>query len=577
MFRTIRKAIYLLFLPAVLVSCGSIKPIFFGESTVIITTNVKQSEISDNNRVTVTNLKGESVLYSETELDYNKFNEYGFSKNEFSKKRRTLIISHPYYKSDTIVIDRTLRPVIFTLDVLGAITLYLSPSLIIDMSNGNIWKVKKSDKNQNIQLTYNETGQKNAIASFEGMMKNHVEKLNMGGILSAIQEHPEEPYISISKNAKNECLDAIFLKTSTIITEFNLIKSTKNYSTINPEDLNFLTKYYNRLNSFDSVRFASLPVLTNQDVILNSISNLFCSQLRDSAYHQTRTDYKSLYESKKYNYTSAVDAFIKEIDKKQSFLKNQSKLDSIYNSFQGYNSFKKEWKQTLEPVQQCTRTSYKKNDTYIQVNDNDPLKYIYNCKFDTSQSIQVNFTVPNHFFKGDYVVVKFDFPDETGYYTTEWAKDGTPVKKDGANRHVYYKYFKGRGVSYNSEYAENNRKNLENEEAIKIINRNDKLSLSEKMRLENQALQTTGSSHKYKKVFEIGTGKGQMNIEPLLNFVSRNCSPTNLSYYNSIYNKVAVDFELYDYGNGWSWNDQLLEDLYLSNPGVIDLGDKGTK
>jgi hypothetical protein len=565
------------FLAAVLSSCGSIKPISSEKSTVIIATNVKQSEISDKNRVVVTNLKGESVSNGSTKVDYNEFNEYGFLKNEFSKKRRTLIVSHPYYKSDTIVIRRTLRPGVFTLDLLGALTLYLSPSLIIDFSNGNIWKVKKSDKNQNVQLTYNETGQNNAIATFEGMMKNHVEKLNIGGILSAIQEHPEEPYISISKNAKNECLDAIFSKTSTIITEFNSIKSTKNYSTINPENLNFLIKYYNRLNSFDSVKFASLPVITNQDVILNSISNLFCSQLRDSAFHQTRTDYKSLYESKKYNYSSAVDVFIKEIDIKQNLLRNQSKLDSIYNSLQGYNSFKKEWKQTLQPVQKCTRKGYKKNDTYITTDDNDPLKYVYNCKFDTSQMIQINFTVPNHFFKGDYVVVKFDFPDERGYYTTEWAKDGTPIKDDVVNSHVYYKYFKGGAVSYNNQYSENNRKVMENEENSKKINRNDKLSSTEKMRLENQVLQTTGSLHKNKKIFSIGTGKGQMNIDALLNYVtgySLSCAPVNLIYYKDIYNQV--EFELYDFGEGWSWNNQVLENLYLSNPGIIDLGDKGT-
>ena len=561
----------------ILSSCGSIKPISSGRSTVIITTNIKQSEISDKNKVVITNLKGEYVSSDRTEVYYNKFNEYGFFKNDFSKKRTTLIVSHPYYKSDTIVIDRTLRPVVFTLDVLGAITFYLSPSLIIDMSNGNIWKVKKSNKNQNIQLTYNEAGQKNAIASFEETMKTHIEKLNLSEIFSAIQEHPEEPYISISQNAKNECLAAIFSKTSEIITQYNSLKSTTNYrSILNPENLNFLIKYYNRLNSLDSANFARLPEITNQEVVLKSISNLFCSQLRDSAYHQTRSDYKSLYDSKKYNYSSAVDFFIREADKKQIFLTNQRKLDSIYNSFQGYNSFKKEWKKTLEPVQQCMRTSYKKNDSYIKVSDNDPLRYVYKCKFDTSQTVQVNFTIPNHFFKGDYVVVKFDFPDETGYYTTERAKDGTPIKEDGANRHVYYKYFKGGGVYYNNDFADNNRKIMENEEAIRKINRNENLSSSEKMRLENQVLQTTGSSHKNKKVFEISTGKGQMNIEPFLNYMSRTCRPTNLSYYNSMYNQVAPEFELYDYGDGWSWNGELLENLYLSNPGIIDLGDKGS-
>ena len=160
MYRKLQKTVYLFFILAILVSCGSIKPISSGRSTVIITTNVKQSEISDNNRVVITNLKGESVLYSETEIDYNKFNHYGFFKNDFSKKRTTLIVSHPYYKSDTIVINRTLRPVVFTLDLLGALTLYLSPSLVIDFANGNIWKVKKTDREININLEYDDPNHK---------------------------------------------------------------------------------------------------------------------------------------------------------------------------------------------------------------------------------------------------------------------------------------------------------------------------------------------------------------------------------------------------------------------------------
>ena len=155
------------FLAAVLSSCGSIKPISSEKSTVIIATNVKQSEISDKNRVVVTNLKGESVSNGSTKVDYNEFNEYGFLKNEFSKKRRTLIVSHPYYKSDTIVIQRALRPGVFTLDLLGALTLYLSPSLIIDFSNGNIWKVKKSDREISINLDYGDSYHKMKLLAID--------------------------------------------------------------------------------------------------------------------------------------------------------------------------------------------------------------------------------------------------------------------------------------------------------------------------------------------------------------------------------------------------------------------------
>lgn len=188
------------FLSVILSSCGSIKPISSGRSTVIITTNIKQSEISDKNRVVVTNLTGEYVSSDRTEVYYNKFNEYEFFKNDFSKKRTTLIVSHPYYKSDTIVIDRTLRPVVFTLDVLGAITLYLSPSLIIDMSNGNIWKVKKSDKNQNIQLSYNDI-------YYLARLEYAKEKGDIKSVENYILNFSESPYIPDAVEVKKQFVE----------------------------------------------------------------------------------------------------------------------------------------------------------------------------------------------------------------------------------------------------------------------------------------------------------------------------------------------------------------------------------
>ena len=187
------------FLSVVLSSCGSIKPMSSENSTVIITTNVKQTEISDKNRVVVSNLKGESVSNGSTEVDYNEFNEYGFLKNEFSKKRRTLIVSHPYYNSDTIVIRRKLRPVVFTLDVLGAITLYLSPSLIIDMSNGNIWKVKKSDRTQNVELTYNSI-------YYLARLEYAKEKQSIESINSYLNTYKESPYKKDAEIYRNQLM-----------------------------------------------------------------------------------------------------------------------------------------------------------------------------------------------------------------------------------------------------------------------------------------------------------------------------------------------------------------------------------
>jgi len=148
----------------VLSSCGMKKLTPSEISTVRINTNINPTEINDNNKITVKNLKGESRSFKTPTFSYNSFDDYNFIKNQFSKKRRTLVISHPYYNPDTIVIGRKLRPVIFSLDLLGAITLYLSPSLIIDLANGNIWKVKKSDKTQNLQFSHNDVYYKTQLA-----------------------------------------------------------------------------------------------------------------------------------------------------------------------------------------------------------------------------------------------------------------------------------------------------------------------------------------------------------------------------------------------------------------------------
>jgi hypothetical protein len=138
----------------VLSSCGMEKWTPKGISTVKINTNISPSEINSSNKITVKNLKGESRTYTSSSFNYDAFDEYNFTQNQFSKKRRTLIVSHPNYNPDTIIIRRKLRPGLFTLDLLGAMTLYLSPSMIIDFANGNIWRIHNKNKNLNLNLKH---------------------------------------------------------------------------------------------------------------------------------------------------------------------------------------------------------------------------------------------------------------------------------------------------------------------------------------------------------------------------------------------------------------------------------------
>ena len=98
----------------VLSSCGMQKLTPSGISTVKINTNINPIEISETNKISVKNLKGESRTFTSSSFNYDAFNDYNFTKNQFSKKRRTLIISHPYYNPDTIVVRRKLRPVVFS-------------------------------------------------------------------------------------------------------------------------------------------------------------------------------------------------------------------------------------------------------------------------------------------------------------------------------------------------------------------------------------------------------------------------------------------------------------------------------
>ena len=183
----------------ILSSCGTQKLTPSGISIVKINTNINPIEISEKNKISVKNLKGESRTFTSSSFNYDAFNDYNFTKNQLSKKRRTLIVSHPYYNPDTIVVRRKLRPVVFSLDVLGAITLYLSPSLIIDMSNGNIWKVKKSDKTQNLQFSYNDV-------YYLARLEYAKEKQTIETINSYLNNYKESPFINDAQIFKNSLI-----------------------------------------------------------------------------------------------------------------------------------------------------------------------------------------------------------------------------------------------------------------------------------------------------------------------------------------------------------------------------------
>jgi hypothetical protein len=109
-------------------------------------------------------------------------------------------VSHPNYNPDTIIIKRKLRPGLFTLDLLGAMSIYLAPSMIIDYANGNIWKVKKSSKLLNLSFDYNDNYYRE---KFELAKKgNDVTSIN-----NYITTFTKSPFINEAKTYRNELIE----------------------------------------------------------------------------------------------------------------------------------------------------------------------------------------------------------------------------------------------------------------------------------------------------------------------------------------------------------------------------------
>ena len=277
----------------VLSSCGMQKLTPSGISTVKINTNINSAEINDNNKITVKNLKGEYRSFKTPTFIYNSFDDYNFTKNQLSKKRRTLIISHPYYNPDTIVVRRKLRPVVFSLDVLGAITLYLSPSLIIDLANGNIWKVKKSDKTQNLKFSYNDV-------YYLSRLELAKEKQTIESINTYINNFKESPYKKDAESYKNQLIrrDSLYVQ----------IKKNGDYYSFE----NFLLEYPNSIYQLEIGNLTLQRFFEEKSRLKNEWNNI--GKYVQKIYNENITNARELSKTEKYsealnNFNYAISIF----------------------------------------------------------------------------------------------------------------------------------------------------------------------------------------------------------------------------------------------------------------------------
>lgn len=264
----------------VLSSCGMQKLTPSGISIVKINTNINPIEISETNKILVKNLKGESRTFTSSSFNYDAFNDYNFTKNQFSKKRRTLIVSHPYYNPDTIVVRRKLRPVVFSLDLLGAITLYLSPSLIIDLANGNMWKVKKSAKTQNLKFSYNDI-------YYLARLEYAKEKQTIETINSYLNNYKESPFINDAQIFKNSLIKRDSLYAS-------LKKNGDYYSAEN-----FLMEYPNSIHQLEIENIALKRFFVEKSKQKIEWENI--GKYIQKIYNENISNARELTKSEKYN------------------------------------------------------------------------------------------------------------------------------------------------------------------------------------------------------------------------------------------------------------------------------------
>lgn len=603
----------------VLSSCGMQKLTPSGISTVKINTNINPIEISETNKISVKNLKGESRTFTSSSFNYDAFNDYNFTKNQFSKKRRTLILSHPYYNPDTIVVRRKLRPVVFSLDLLGAITLYLSPSLIIDLANGNMWKVKKSDKNLSVNLkprldffqkkidSLNNVAQKGNINSIESILNEvHsmkinlkeepyvskldkifkdvypkyldlvVEKTDYKKLIYLEKKYPE-PYASLAQVASAKCREKIEKLISSETDEITSKIVAGSLDRLNSKQLKVINQVIECKKDFSGYQFDE-RLLRNNTKIIEAYIKGATSEIynyKDS----TRRDFKSSIDLYKRNISTLCIEL--NLDQKK-FKESVSKIDSISDFFTGYRAFCLTNSLLLGNVELKQRDNLPTeayNNGYLTKQFlNVPSSYVYKTKF-SRDSTKIIYTFPNHTFKYEkqICVVKFDFPDEIGTYTERNKKGEIEVfnvKRDN----IYYKYYQVDTIQ-NGSYYNNLDIARENEQKTKKILQsggNNPVKTTLKI---NQSSEITGPLYKRKLSFTSITGKytKERDIERLIYYDKNYNLPVitsdKLESWDIMVTKLSYGIrDVFDYGDGYMFYEESFENLFKKNKCSPDSG-----
>ena len=295
----------------VLTSCGSIRSLQ-PDNTVRIQTN-----ITDNETVVIKNQMGESYKYAfENSSIIIRDYQYELFTNDFTKKKLNLSISHEDYETRNISLKRALRPGIFTLDLLGALALYLSPSMIIDFANGNVWKINKNSKYKNLKFNFN-----------DAYYKSRYELAQSYGLADSISN-----YILIYGNSpyRKDAMDYrdFLIKRDG---EYDVLKSSKNYwraekfisnypNSIYQDELNKLTPQY----YFNYKSNKSLP----WDSIGNSMQVLYSNSLISAEEFEKQNKHVAAVE----NYEYALKIFFDpEINVKKDEANNLFRIDLVKN------------------------------------------------------------------------------------------------------------------------------------------------------------------------------------------------------------------------------------------------------
>jgi hypothetical protein len=621
-FKTRIYKISFFLLLSVLSSCGMQKLTPSGISSVRINSNINPTEINDNNKITVKNLKGETRSYKTPNFTYNSFDDYNFTKNQFSYKRRTLIISHPNYKADTIVIRKSLRPVVFSLDALGAITLFLSPSLIVDLANGNVWKVKKGDKNLNINLypkldffqkkidSLNNIAMKGNLNSIESILNELysmkinlkeepyvskldkifkdvypqyldlvVEKMDYKK-LSYLEKKYPEPYASLTQIASEKCREKIEKFISSETDEITSKIASGTLELLNSKQLKVINQVLECKKDFVGYQIDKRFMRDNTkifDAYIKGASSEI-QNFKDS----TRRDFKSAVNLYKRN----ISALSNELNLDQKKINESiSKIDSISDVFTGYRAFCLTNSLLLGNLDQLKRSDLPReaynNGILTKEFLNDPSSYVYKTKF-SRDSTKIVYSFPNHVFKNEKYIctVKYDFPDETGSYTERDKSGKTQLYKVNRNN-IYYKYYSVKVIN-NQSYDQNQEIASQNAEKTKQILKNSGNNTVNTYLKINQSSEVTGPLYIRKLSFTPIEGNkskatSQSDFENLVykdkNYIFTVRAINKLDSWDSMVNRLSSPIEdMLDYGEGYRYNSSLLESLFLKNKCTPDLG-----